>query len=185
MNQLLRSANTRTRLIVSIAVMVMAAVLILACGDSGDSSANTGTTTNSNTPSTSGSGSKHFKVGEQVKVGDTWIVTVNSVKTSQGNSFEKPKSGNVFLIIDISLKNISSKEQELSSLLQFTLQDSTGQKYDETITGSGTSPDGKVEAGSPIRGQLGYEVPKATHKFTLAFEADITSEGQTIWDLSV
>jgi hypothetical protein len=183
MDQLLRTANTRTRLIVSMAVMVLAALLILACGDS---SANTGTITNSNTPSTSGSGgSQHFKVGDQVKVGDTWIVTVNSVKTNQGNDIVQPKSGNTFLIIDITLKNVSSQEQTVSSLLQFTLQDSTGQKYDEAITGVGTTPDGKVAANSQLRGQLGYEVPKAQHQFTLAFEADITSQGQTIWDLSV
>lgn len=183
MDHFLRGTSTRTRLLLSLLVLGMASVLILACGDS---SANTGTPANSgsssgNTPSTA----KHFKVGDQVKVGSTWNVTVNSVTTSQGDDISQPKSGNTFLVIDVSLKNVSSQEQDLSSLIQFTLQDSTGQKYTETILSSATPPDGKVEAGSPIRGQMAYEVPQSMHQFTLAFEADITSGGQTIWDLSV
>lgn len=85
----------------------------------------------------------------------------------------------------MTLKNTSSKEQDLSSILQFTLKDSTGQKYDETVVSNATPPDGKLAAGDTVRGQLAYEVPASMHDFTLAFEADITSSGQTIWDLHV
>jgi hypothetical protein len=37
-----------------------------------------------------------LKVGQQLKVGDTWVITVNAVKTaSQGiNEFDTPKAGN-------------------------------------------------------------------------------------------
>jgi Domain of unknown function (DUF4352) len=87
--------------------------------------------------------------------------------------------------VDVSIKNVSSKEQNISSLLQFTLKDATGQKYDQTFISGATSPDGKVEAGDVIRGQIPYETPKAQHTYTFAFEADIISSGQTIWDLHI
>jgi hypothetical protein len=65
-------------------------------------------------------------------------------------------------VIGITFKNISSQEQDLSSLLQLSLHDATGQTYDETVvTFSSGSPDGKVEAGSLLRGEVDYEVPKA------------------------
>jgi len=156
-------------------------------------SSNTGTVvTTGNTPvsgstPTTAPSSQHFKVGDQVKVGDTWLVTIESAKTSEGSQFNKPqKTGNVFLVFSVSMKNVSNQEQEVSSALQWTLQDTTGQKYTETIdTDAGATLDGKVEAGAPLKGSLAYEVPKATKAFTLAFEASLTEPGQTIWDITV
>jgi hypothetical protein len=130
---------------------------------------------------------QHFKVGELVTVGTTWQITVQSAKTSAGSGFYKPqKAGDVFLIFIVSMKNISSSEQTVSSLVQWSVADSTGQKYNPTLDpDAGASLDGKVEAGSPLKGSLVYEIPKSVHQLTLAFEADITSPGQTIWDISV
>lgn len=159
------------------------ALVIMACGGS---SANAGTSvgTSGNNSSSSNS-SKHFKVGDQVKVGDTFVVTVNSFKTNPGDDIFKPKSGNKFVVVDVTLKNVGSDEQDISSLLQFTLKDATGQKYDETIISNVTPPDGKLAAGDIIKGQIAYEVAASQHDFTFAFEADIISSGQTTWDLHV
>lgn len=162
------------------------ALVIMACGDT---TANTGTSVGSssggNSNTTSSNTSKHFKVGDQVKVGDTYIVTINSFKTDPGDEFDKPKSGNKFVVIDLTIKNISSDEQDLSTDLQCTLKDSTGQKYDQTILSDATDPSGKLAAGDIVKGQAAYEVSAAQHNFTFAFEADIISGGQTVWDLHV
>lgn len=162
------------------------ALVIMACGGS-DANAGTSVGSSTNTSQNSGSSSttKHFKVGDQVKVGSTYIVTVNSFKTNPGDEFTKPKSGNKFVVVDLTIKNISNEEQDVSSLLQFTLKDSTGQKYDETIISGVTPPDGKLAAGDIVKGQIAYEVSASQHNFTFSFEADIVSSGQTIWDLHV
>lgn len=167
-------------LLLLVGLLGVLALVVMACGSS---SANTGTSvTGTNTVSNT---SKHFKVGDQVKVGDIYIATINSFKTNPGDSFSKPKSGNQFVVVDVTLKNVSNKEQNVSSLLQFTLKDSTGQKYTETIISNVTPPDGKLAAGDIIKGQMAYEVPSAQHDFTFAFEADIISSGQTLWDLHI
>ncbi len=172
-------------LIIGLCLVLLVGSLI-ACGES---SANTGTATSSSpsgsTPTSAPA--QHFKVGQIVKVGDTWQITVDSAKTSTGSEFNKPQhSGDVFLVIIVTMKNLSNQEQNVSSLAQWTLQDTIGQKYDGTIdTDAGASLDGKVEAGSLLKGSLAYEVPKTMKSFTLAFEADITSSGETIWDISV
>jgi hypothetical protein len=169
-----------TGLAASCALMALA-LAILACGG-GD--ANSGSTTTGGN-STGSSQQQHFKVGDQVKVGDTFVVTVNSVKTSKGDQFIKPKSGNMFFVVDVTIKNASKAEQNVSSLLSFEMKDGTGQKYTETILSDLTPPDGKIEAGGLLKGQMPYEVPSSQHDFTFSFQADITSSGQTIWDLRV
>lgn len=158
---------------------------LFACGAS--SSANSGSTTTNTAPAPTSAPVQHFKVGQSVNVGSTWTINVEKATTSTGNDIDKPqKSGDVFLILTISMKNISSQEQNVSSALQYTLQDTDGQKYDETIyTDAGATLDGKVEAGSPLKGTITYEVPSSTKKYTLSFQNDITSTGQTIWDISV
>jgi hypothetical protein len=140
------------------------------------------TTSSGNTPAPS---TQHFIVGQVVKVGDIWNVTVNSVKKSPGDAISQPKSGNIYLIIDVTMKNVSTQEQNVSSLVSFSLQDSTGQKYTETITDLSDihAPDGKVEAGALLRGQLVYEVPASLHAYMLSFQADFLSAGQTTWDI--
>jgi hypothetical protein len=165
-------------------------VVLVSKGASQLSSSNSGTVANT-TPSaptqapTQPPTQQHFKVGQTVKVGDTWQVTVNSAKTSQGSEFSTPAANHVYLVIDVTLKNISTQEQQAYSA-QFTLRDATGQQYTETFFDSSlTSPNGKVEADGLLRGQLSYEVPTSQKHFTLAFEASLTETGQTIWDIDV
>lgn len=178
---------------------LVAGVIILACIGSfalASKGSNSGTTTNNIATSTSNtsiatattaSTTKHFKQTDAVQVGNTWDIEIVSAKTSTGSEFNKPqKSGNVFLNFVIKVKNVSNQEQDVSSALQFTLLDTTGQKYDETIdTDAGSTLDGKVEPNSLLQGSVSYEVPSSVHNFTLAFEADIISQGQVIWDVHV
>ena len=167
-----------------LAIIGMAALLVLlACGES----ANVGTTVaggGKTSASTAVPKASAFKLGDIVKVGD-WQVTLNSVKSSAGGDFDTPKSGNVYLIVDATFQNISAKAQTLSTLLQVNLKDSTGQKYDTTIASSvvTSSPDGDVNAGDMVRGQIVWEVPTAMKQFVFAFKSDVFSSGYSIWNI--
>ena len=69
------------------------------------------------------------------------------------------------------MKNISSQEQDVSSLLDFMLQDINGQKYTETIDpDAGATIDGKIDPGSQLQGSIVYKVPASMKNFTLAFQ---------------
>lgn len=185
MLNLLRSGSYRVRAALTVGIVLVSAAVFLACGVG--SAANSGSTVGNGASGTGGqtsATSKHFKVGDQVKVGSTYIVTINSVARNSGNDIDQPKAGDNYLVVDVTVKNVSSQEQDLSSILQFTLKDASGQKYDETFISNATAPDGKIEPGDQVRGQLPYEVPTAQKTFTLAFESDITSSGETIWDLA-
>lgn len=155
------------------------------------SASNTGT--NTGTPSSSSSGNtpttasaQHFKVGQAVIVGETFIVTLKSAKINPGSGFSMPKAGSIYLVIDVTLKNVSAIKQNVSSALQFTLQDVTGIKYAQTFAGfAKASPDWKVAPNSLLHRELVYEVPKTLHDFMFSFEADKISPGRKIWDIQV
>ncbi|HEY7127687.1 MAG TPA: DUF4352 domain-containing protein [Ktedonobacterales bacterium] len=174
---------SRKRLIITFSVSFFVLIFILACGGTDTGGGNTGSVATGTVAAPTQA--SHFKVGDQVKIGSDWLVIVNSVKTSKGSSFSPPQQGNTYLVVDVTVKNLGSQKQTVSSLLSFTLKDSTGQKYDEAITsGVGTPPDGDLTAGDQLKGQLVYEVPATQKQFTLAFNPDLTSD-PSIWDLSL
>jgi hypothetical protein len=118
-------------------------------------------------------------------VGNVWQVTINGATTSQGGSDDlPPKAGNIYLIIEATLKNLQSKAEPLSTLIEFELHDAQGNHYTESFLFSLNAPDGTVEAGGLAHGKWGYEVPTSVQSFTLLFSSDF---GQTvaIWDINV
>ena len=140
-------------------------------------------TTTPTAPPTPASGKN--TIGKAVQVGNTWVVTVNNVKTSPGDDVTKPKSGNIFIIVDVTVKNISSSSETVSSLLMFNLQNATGQQYAEVFTGFTNPPDATVTPNSVLQGQLVYEVPSTDHTFTFAFQSDSGGSDITKWNVTV
>lgn len=169
------------------ALVILAA--LLACGES----SNTGTLANGNTPGSNTSNTptsapiaKHFKVGDTVIVGNNaFKVVVNSITTNQGSQYESPKG--VFVVIDVTLTNTSSKEYDLSSY-NFTLKNTDGTRYDAqyvTLDGVSEMPTGKIVPGDVAKGDLVYDVPVSAKSFTFSFAPDTFGSGQTTWDLSL
>lgn len=133
---------------------------------------------------TPGTVSAHHKLNEAVSVSNTWEVTVTKISTSQGSTLSTPAAGNTFVQIEVSMKNISKTSQIASSLIQFSLHDTSGQKYQENILSGASSPEGSVAAGDPIKGTITYEVPANTKSFVLDFTPNFTGD-QASWDLSL
>lgn len=125
-----------------------------------------------------------YYVGDTVTVDGTYVVTVNGVSTSKGGFF-KPRKGNTFLIVDLTIRNISDQPQGISSWLQFALKDSTGQKRGETLVDNVNGPDGNLAPGDTVRGQIGYEVPRSQHDFSFSFQPNWFQPTVIVWLLSV
>ncbi len=135
-----------------------------------------GTSAVSNTPTP-------FTVGQQVTVG-YWNVSVNSAKTSHGDDVSSPKSGTIYLVIDVTVINISGSNQLMASAYYFRLTDSTGQPYDEQFTDFGGPPEGTIIPNGKLRGQLIYEVPTLEHAFTLqVLGGNSTDSAVAVWSI--
>jgi len=158
---------------------------LLACGES-NAGTKAGTSSDTATSTKAVAPTQHFKVGDVVNVGSTWQVTISNVRTVSPGQYDSIKPGDSYLGIDVNFKNISDKEASLYGNADWTLKDTSGQKYDNAYVSSfPNAPDGKVEAGDPAKGSIIFEVPSATHDFRLAYEQTMFESGQTIWDLSV
>lgn len=164
-----------------LASLCIIAIALLACGGTG--AINTGTTSTSKTPTPQQQ--QHFKPGDTVTVGGTWQIVVDAPSTSTGEQFFTPKEGNIYLLIPVSFKNVTDKEQQLYGYADWKLKDTAGQKYEPAFISASSAPDGKIEAGGPAKGTLTYEVPTVTKEFRFAFQISMFSSGQTIWDLSL
>jgi hypothetical protein len=137
----------------------------------------------------------HHHVGEQVTIGTDWQITINSAKpySNASGQYDKPGNGE-YLIIDVSLKNISGEQQQItSSAGDFVLRDDQGNQYLETdLIGLVNPPSGKVLPGQQLHGTMSYDVkPKTTYILTFTPEAAVgatptPTTDQTIaavWDI--
>lgn len=120
-------------------------------------------------------------IGETITIGD-FALTVNGVTFPEGDGFNKPDDGKRFVIVDVTFDNVSGDATNLSSLLQMTLRDSTGQKYDvdlmANVASGGSSPDGELVAGEKLRGQVGYQVPIDATGLVFVFDANVFGVGK-------
>lgn len=176
------SLSTSRRMAFLLIMLVgLVSLVAMACGSS-----TTGTSVGSGeVKSTTPPKAQHFKVGDQVKVGDSYLVIVNSVKTSAGSGYDHPDAGKIYVVVDLSITNTSSEQQTISTLLQFTLKDGEGQKYNDTYVSGYNDPGGDLAPGDKVKGQMVYEVPKTLHSFTFNFEPDPFGQGIIVWDISI
>ena len=127
-----------------------------------------------------------FAVNDVIEVGDLTMI-VNSVTYPTGDDFNKPDDGNQFLVVDVTITNNSTESKALSSLLQMSVKDATGQKYDVDLmaqmASGGASPDGELTAGETLRGQVGYQVPQDAQGLIFVFDADIFGSGKVLVNL--
>jgi flagellar basal body-associated protein FliL len=145
-----KSHATRNVLLACLAVILVAVIVFVAIASRGSSSS-------------------VARIGDEVSSG-SWNVTVNSVSSSRGTGFlYSPQAGNVYLIIDITLKNTAATAQTSSTTGQWKLRDAQGQTFDEDIFYSTHSPEGSIGPGQQVHGPIAYEVPQAIHSFTLQF----------------
>jgi hypothetical protein len=104
-----------------------------------------------------------FKVGDQIKIGDSYI-TVNKVDVTHGGEFSQPSSGNEFVSLNITIQNTSNTSQYVTTLGQMFVKDAGGNSYqvtstDVTMQNISEDLDGTVIANSKRTGWVGFEVP--------------------------
>ncbi len=127
---------------------------------------------------------KTFKVGDVVQLKD-YKVAVNKIRTSNGDDMNKPKDGNEFFYVDCTIENISNKEQTISSIMMFKVEDKDGRAFDQELaTDSNGQLDGQVASGRKISGEYVVQVPKGKTGLDLVFDSSLLTGGQIIVNLN-
>lgn len=129
---------------------------------------------------------KAFKIGESIDAGAVTL-TVNGVTSPPGDEFTKPDAGNKFLLVDLSFTNKSQQSAHISSILQMSLKDGTGQAYKSDLKAMtmspGASPEGELAPGETIRGQLGFQVPANATGMQFVYDASLFGSGKVFVEL--
>lgn len=127
-------------------------------------------------------------LGQPLQAGPNWLATVTNIHTTTISDFP-PQPGHTYLEISLTLKNVSPNTQFVSSLLEFTLADSTGKQYTESVNDTYThqAVDGHLTLNQTLTGQIVYEVPQAQHQFMLVFHYGLPDgSGATVsWQIAL
>ena len=73
-----------------------------------------------------------YNIGDTVKINNQSFI-VNSIKTSMGTDSDKPKDGNEFVVLNVTLKNNGNSDMNYNPY-SFQVENSKGQIKDRTFT---------------------------------------------------
>lgn len=144
-------------------------VCIVAVGVVGCSSGNAKDTKEEEKPKEK----EFYALHEAVELDDR-IFTVTQVSTSAGQDFVKPKEGNEFVIVTVSIKN-TGKDEVSYNPLYFKIQNSKGQienvgftmfSLDDALSSGDLAKDGE------IRGSFAVEQPIGDSDLTLIYQTE-------------
>jgi hypothetical protein len=127
-----------------------------------------------------------YQVGDIISISDMAMVILGW-DSPLGDDFNKPDEGKKFVAVDVLLVNQGSNTTSVSSMLQMSLKDATGQKYDVDLmasTATGTSsPQGEISPGERVRGKVGFQVPQDAMGLVFVFDAEIFRTGKVFVEL--
>jgi hypothetical protein len=118
-------------------------------------------------------------IGEPLRSGD-FELTLHSVdkQYQSGDEFYQPTPGKRYVVVDLSLKNISSESKDYTSF-DFKMKDSDNFEYDSTYAGVEHELDGgTLNAGETIRGSVAFELPVDTALAAFSFQPGFFGEGR-------
>jgi len=129
-------------------------------------------------------GDMGYKVGDVIKINGTQL-TVNEVTKSAGGEFDKPKSGNEYVIIRVTIENTGNSTISYNPYY-FKVQNSQGQITDPafTIVDQDTALEsGELAPGGKVSGTVVFEQPKNDPELKLQYTTDLFGQDVTIINL--
>ena len=125
-----------------------------------------------------------FKIGETA-VTKKVKATITKMEKSEGSEFNRPADGHEFVLLHMTIENVSDKEISISSVLNFDAyvdDNAINEDLGAQISKDGTQTmNGTIAAGKRLTGVLGYEVPKGWQKLEIHFSPGLLSDTVIKW----
>lgn len=124
-----------------------------------------------------------FKLGETVETSKV-KATITDMSKSDGSEFNTPGEGKEFVLIDVTIENISDdQELNISSILSFKayVDDVTLNENLSAQIEADNTMDGTIAPGKKMTGTLGYEVPKDWKEIEIHFEPNVWKDVKIKW----
>ena len=95
-----------------------------------------------------------------------------------------PDEGNEYLILAFEITNTNAEETTISTLLQFGLEDQTGEEFTLALFADiENGLDGELAGGDTIRGEVAFEVPQGSGPFIVSYD-DFLSDSPLRWQVT-
>jgi outer membrane murein-binding lipoprotein Lpp len=109
--------------------------------------------------------------GQPTQVGDVRVTLNSSRIVVSSNQFEKPKAGNQFVAVDLTIENTTNKAYDISSFSSASMLDKDSRKYDQASISSQLNGklEGSIPPGEKLVGELAFEVPIASAPYVFRF----------------
>lgn len=123
-----------------------------------------------------------FGIGQTVETKKIKAIITEMTK-STGSDFNKPEEGKEFVLLHMTIENISDEELNISSMLSFDayVDDETINESLSAQMEANKTMDGTIAAGKRLTGVLGYEVPKDWGEMEIHFEPDVWADIKIRW----
>lgn len=125
-----------------------------------------------------------FKIGETAATKKV-KATITEMEKSEGDEFNKPADGHEFVLLHMTIENVSDQEIVVSSMLSFNAyvdDNAINENLAAQISKDGAKTmDGTIAAGKKLTGTLAYEVPKDWKKLEIHFKPDQFSDTTIKW----
>lgn len=124
---------------------------------------------------------KDFKIGDTVALKGLNL-TVTKVDKSNGTDFEKPKSGNEYIIVHVKIQNKGADKISYNPFY-FKVQNSKGQITQEaftTIDKDSVLNSGDLAANGEIEGTITFEEPKDDNGLVLQYQDNVFLKDEKI-----
>jgi len=111
-----------------------------------------------------------YNMNETIQLGDHKL-TVDKMTRSAGNEFDKPKSGNEYVIVHVIIQN-GGKDQIDYNPLDFQIKNSQGNITDvafSSVDQDTALQSGQLAPGGKVDGTLSFEAPKGDQNLQLVF----------------
>ena len=126
-----------------------------------------------------------FKLGETVETSKV-KATITEMTKSEGSEFNTPEEGNEFVLLKMTIENISdNQELTISSILSFNAyvdDEALDESFSAILEGDKTM-DGTIAPGKKLSGTLAYEVPKDWKEIEIHFEPEVWRDIKIKWKI--
>ncbi|PKN85752.1 MAG: DUF4352 domain-containing protein [Chloroflexi bacterium HGW-Chloroflexi-8] len=127
-----------------------------------------------------------YKVGDVISIGDHNLMVLGW-EVVPGNDFSSPEEGKKFVAVELLIVNNGSTPISVSTLLQMSMKDETGQKYDTDFMASSVSKnsnlDGELVSGEKIRGKVGFQIAEEAQGLQFVFDDSVWGTGKIFVEL--
>ena len=149
-------------------------------GENGNSVSATTQKTGENGNSVSATTQKtEYQIGDIVELNGASVV-VNRVEKSSGDSWNAPKNGHEYVIVEVTIKNIGSSTISYNPF-DFKMQNSQGNITEQTWFSSDRNNDlssGELAPGGSVTGTIPFEEPIGDEGLVLIYEGNIWDSKQ-------